>query len=271
MNATLDLTVEWFGWSPKPNATPPEKAVNEPRPAEAGRRRRARVSQARQAELDEDRLLVDRARQGDQAAFARLMDRYQQRALAVAVGMMRSRDDAMDVVQDAFIKAHRNLDRFQGQSSFYTWLYRIIVNLCIDARRKRARSRTDALPDGVPEDAERASELEVSPVRPGTHPLQNAQNKQLGQHIQAALAKLTPNHRTILLLREVEGMSYEELASVLNISIGTVMSRLFHARHNMQKHLRPVLGLKDGQGLGTSRQESQPSAGPGPEQGGQAD
>jgi RNA polymerase sigma-70 factor (ECF subfamily) len=206
------------------------------------------VSEQRQAELDQDRLLVERAKAGDNAAFSSLMARYQQRAYAVALGMLHSRDDALDAVQDAFIKVHKHLDKFQGQSSFYTWLYRIVVNLCIDARRKRIRSRTDQLDETMPENAERASELAASPVRPGAHPGQNAQDRQLGGHIQGALNKLSENHRAILVLREVEGLSYEELAQVLGISMGTVMSRLFHARHNMQKHLRPVLGIPEGHG-----------------------
>lgn len=216
-------------------------------------------SEQRQIQADEDRLLVDRARTGETAAFQQLMERYQQRAFAVAFGMLHSRDDALDVVQDAFIKVHRHLDRFQGQSSFYTWLYRIVVNLCIDARRKRTRSRTDQLDETLPEDADKASELDVSPVRPGVHPLKNVQARQLGVQIQTALDQLTENHRVILLLREVDGLSYEELADMLGISKGTVMSRLFHARQNMQKHLRPALGLNDGQGLGGPKEAAEES------------
>jgi RNA polymerase sigma-70 factor (ECF subfamily) len=210
--------------------------------------------QEKAREAEEDRALVDRARAGDKAAFTRLMEKYQTRVYAVAVGMLRSRDDALDVVQDAFVKVHAYLDRFQGQSSFYTWLYRITVNLCIDARRRHARSRTEPMEDSFQPDADRASELAVSPVRPGGQPLRDLANRELGQQISLALSRLTPNHRAILLLREVEGLSYEDLAQVLGISKGTVMSRLFHARQNMQKMLRPVLGLPDGAGLGGQRE-----------------
>ncbi|MEW5855751.1 MAG: sigma-70 family RNA polymerase sigma factor [Myxococcota bacterium] len=213
------------------------------------------MSQQRQAEMDEDRVLVEAARGGDKAAFSKLMSRYQHRVYAVAYGMLHSRDDAMDVVQEAFLKVHRHLDRFQGQSSFYTWLYRIVVNLSIDLRRKRARSRTDQLNDALAPDPDRAAELEVSPARPGAQPLENAEDRELGRQIQGALDGLTENHRAILVLREVEGLSYEEMATVLGISKGTVMSRLFHARQNMQKALRPVLGLKEGEGLGGRPQE----------------
>lgn len=214
------------------------------------------MSEERAAQLEEDRLLVDRARTGDTAAFSSLMERYQHRAYAVALGMVHSREDALDVVQDAFIKAHRHLDRFQGQSSFYTWLYRIVVNLCIDLRRRRARAKTDPLDETMAHDQDLAGELDVSPHRHTTQPLQNAQNNELGKHLQAALDGLSDNHRTILLLREVEGLSYEELAQVLGISKGTVMSRLFHARQNMQRLLRPALGLPDGTDLSGRRESS---------------
>ncbi len=248
MSTSLELTDVLLSFpsvsSPEDNAGASRQGATA---APGGRKRTRTLSQARLAELEEDRQLVERARAGDTVAFSKLMERYQKRAYAVAIGMMHSRDDAMDVVQDAFIKVHRHLDRFQGQSSFYTWLYRIVVNLCIDARRKKARSRTDQLDETLPEDHARASELDVSPVRPGTNPGQNATDRQLGGHIQAALERLSENHRTILVLREVDGLSYDELAKILNISMGTVMSRLFHARQNMQKHLRPALGLKDGE------------------------
>jgi RNA polymerase sigma-70 factor (ECF subfamily) len=211
------------------------------------RRRRRKVSDSRQAEMDEDMRLVARAKAQDQAAFRQLVQRYQQRCLAVALGMLRSRDDAADVVQDAFIKAYRNLDRFEGNSSFYTWLYRIVVNLCIDARRKVQRSRTDQLDETVPLDQERAASLDVSPWRPGAHPGSNAQDRELALQISRGLERLSENHRAILVLREVDGLSYEELAETLKISKGTVMSRLFHARQNMQRMLRAELGLREGQ------------------------
>jgi RNA polymerase sigma-70 factor (ECF subfamily) len=213
-----------------------------------GVRRRLPLSAARALEAEEDVALVLRARTGERAAFTALMERYQARAYTVAFGIVRSRDDALDVVQDAFIKVHRSLDRFQGQSTFYTWLYRIVVNLCIDQRRKRARSRTEVMDNTAPEHVNRAAEFDGT-HRPGTKPNQNAEDRELGRHIQAAMEQLTENHRAILLLREVDGLSYDELAQVLEISKGTVMSRLFHARQNMQRLLRPALGLNDGQPL----------------------
>ena len=206
------------------------------------------MSQQRQAQLDQDARLVERARGGDQAAFRQLVQRYQERAVAVALGIMRNRDDAQDVVQDAFIKAYRSLDRFEGQSSFYTWLYRIIVNLCIDLKRKHARSRTDPLDEGHAGREDDAAGSDVSPWRPGSHPLKNTEDRELAAQIHAALGRLTEAHRTILVLREVDGLSYEELATTLNISKGTVMSRLFHARHNMQRLLKMEVNVPAGLG-----------------------
>jgi RNA polymerase sigma-70 factor (ECF subfamily) len=208
-----------------------------------------------------DALLVERSRSGDTDAFAKLVDRYQQRVFWVARGMLGNDEDARDAAQEAFIRVYRSLERFDLRLKFYTWLYQIVVNLCIDARRKRARSRTDPIDETTHEDADHASTLDVSPWRPGTHPAQNAQNRELAGQIQKALDKLSDNHRRILVLREVDGLSYEELAELLGISKGTVMSRLFHARQNMQKMLRNELSLLPGElpdGKDGDEDEAQP-------------
>lgn len=196
-----------------------------------------------------DRDLVQQAQTGDRKAFAELIARYQRRAYAVALGMVRNHDDALDVVQDAFVKAHRNLAGFQGKSSFYTWLYRIVVNLCIDRGRSRSRRPHVEFDETYEREQAASVGVDVMPSRSDADPITNMKRRELGQQLDRALATLSDNHRAIILLREVDGCSYDQIAETLQISKGTVMSRLFHARKNMQKELRPYLGLEEGQGL----------------------
>ncbi len=183
--------------------------------------------------LDLDRELVDAARRGDREAFRTLFERYNRRAYALALGMLRQPDDALDVVQDAFIKAHKHLDRFEGTSSFYTWLYRIVMNLAIDQLRKRKRV--------VELDEE--SDEGLLPQLLGGNPGRALMDKEIRARIDAALAALSDNHRAVLVMRELEGLSYEEMAKVMGCSKGTIMSRLFHARRNMQKQLADLYEL----------------------------
>jgi RNA polymerase sigma-70 factor (ECF subfamily) len=208
------------------------------------------TDERRQKERARDEALVARARDGDAAAFSQLVGAHQGRLFSVAFGMLRDRDDAMDVVQDAFIKAHRKLSDFEGNSAFSTWLYRITVNLCIDKKRAVARRRQTDLDDVAGRDFESDplyAEADFAPRLQQTNPLRNVGNKELGQQIGRGLAQLSEDHRAIVLLREVEGMSYDEIAATLGIPRGTVMSRLFHARKNLQRVLRPLLGLVDGE------------------------
>jgi RNA polymerase sigma-70 factor (ECF subfamily) len=210
------------------------------------------LDERRQQERSRDESLVARAKAGDTACFQQLVVAHQGRLFSVAFGMLRDRDDAMDVVQDAFIKAHRKLADFEGNAAFSTWLHRIAVNLCIDRKRADARRRTTALDDAAShnfEDDPLYGEAEYAPKLSGANPLRNVGDKQLGEQIGRGLAQLSDDHRAIVLLREVEGMSYEEIAATLGIPRGTVMSRLFHARKNLQRALRPLLGIEDGMGL----------------------
>ncbi len=199
-----------------------------------------------------DQGLVDLAKAGDTAAFQKLVIAHQGRLFSVAFGMLRDRDEAMDVVQDAFIKVHRKLGDFEGNAAFSTWLYRIAVNLCIDRKRAEARRKKTDLDDAAArnlDDDPLYAEAEFAPRLSGSNPLRNSTDKELGKQIDSALARLTDDHRAIVLLREVEGMSYEEISDALGIPKGTVMSRLFHARKNLQRVLRPILGIEEGMGL----------------------
>ncbi len=194
----------------------------------------------------DDITLVKQAQAGDTAAFEVLFNRYYRRALQLAIGVLKNGDEAKDVVQDAFIKAHRNLSKFEGKSSFYTWLYRIVMNLCIDYIRKRKRKRqvqvedTEALLDIAAAQTEHA----ILPSILGQDPSLAIQRKEIRQHVEEALGKLSDKHRAVIVMREVEGLSYHEIADVLECSKGTVMSRLFHARKNMQQTLTLLMKEK---------------------------
>lgn len=185
-----------------------------------------------------DKNLVIRAQNGEERAFRLLVERYQRKVYSVAYSMVRHQEDAMDLSQEAFIKAYRNLARFQGSSSFYTWIYRITVNLCIDYLRKSGRVQSVDYDDRIGRDnSEVDGDGSILPTRLDADPSRSLMRKELIEKMQHALETLSENHRAILLLREVEGLSYEEMAEVLGVSKGTVMSRLHHARKNMQEAL----------------------------------
>lgn len=187
----------------------------------------------------DDRGLVRAAQKGDDQAFRQLVERYQRRIYQLALGMTKDPDDAMDIAQETFVRVHKYLPSFKGDSSFFTWTYRIATNLCLDAQRRKSRM------ERVDSDEGDEAEIEAA-MDPPSHalagPQRQALNEELKAKIDEALSGLSPNHRAILLLREVDGLSYEELAKVLDIRKGTVMSRLFHARLKMQNKLREYLG-----------------------------
>lgn len=187
--------------------------------------------------------LVKRARNGDRDAFGELMERYQRKIFGLCYGMVRNKDDAMDLVQETFVKVYKNLGRFEGQSSFYTWTYRIATNCCIDFLRKAKRNRTVDYDDAIARDEDDAVDGGMLlPSRLGVNPSKVYGRRELMEKIEEALQSLSENHRQAILLREVEGLSYQEMAEVMEISIGTVMSRLHHARKNMQKYLADYVG-----------------------------
>lgn len=177
--------------------------------------------------------LVRESRRGDHDAFRELFDRYQRQVLAVAVGMTGNPDDAMDVAQETFLRAHRNLDRFLGESSFYTWLYRIAVNVAIDSKRRDTRRAE------VSGDAERIEEMERAERT--SEPDTGASSAELRRAMGAAIDELTPEHKAAIVLREIEGLSYEDISRVMQCSKGTVMSRLHYARKKLQTKLRDLL------------------------------
>ncbi|HWO23968.1 MAG TPA: sigma-70 family RNA polymerase sigma factor [Kofleriaceae bacterium] len=189
--------------------------------------------------LPDDHELVLAARKGNRDAFRTLFERYHRRAYALALGVLRHSDDALDVVQDAFVKAHKYLDKFEGNSSFYTWLYRIVMNLAIDHLRKHRRVKPVEFDEARLEEAH--SDEGLLPRILGGNPGRALMDKEIRKRIDAALDELSDNHRAVLVMRELEGLSYEEMAQTMGCSKGTIMSRLFHARRNMQKRLIDLL------------------------------
>ncbi|HEY3357677.1 MAG TPA: sigma-70 family RNA polymerase sigma factor [Polyangia bacterium] len=185
----------------------------------------------------DDRALIEPARQGDKEAFRLLVERYQKRVYGIAYGMVFNADDALDISQEAFIRVHRYLGSFQGTSSFYTWLYRIVVNLCVDHLRHRAHDAGVDYDDTLLHEAD-GTGAQPAPLR---DPQRAAVDRELGEQLERAMQTLSPIHRAVLNLREVDGLSYQEMAKVMGCSVGTIMSRLFHARHRMQKALQPYL------------------------------
>jgi len=188
-----------------------------------------------------DRELVREARRGDKEAFRELVERYQRKVLAVAVGMVHNPDDAMEIAQETFIKAYENLEGFKGEASFYTWLYRIVVNRAIDFRRREKRHPTVGLDDptrsGVPMEVYE----DVLKEETRTDPYSITQAHEIGDRVTQAVDELTPDHKAVILLREVEGLSYDEISRVMQCSKGTVMSRLHYARKKLQKRLKDCL------------------------------
>jgi RNA polymerase sigma-70 factor, ECF subfamily len=187
--------------------------------------------------------LVDRARAGDGDAFRALFERYHRRAYSLACGVVRNRDDALDVVQEAFIKAHKHIGKFEGTSSFYTWLYRIVMNLAIDHIRRTKRVRNVDFDESLGHaESDSIGEDELVPRVLDENPGKSLVRKEMREHIGTALGELSDNHRAVLVMRELEGLSYEEMAQAMGCSKGTIMSRLFHARKNMQKRLLELMG-----------------------------
>ncbi|MCB0358699.1 MAG: sigma-70 family RNA polymerase sigma factor [Bdellovibrionales bacterium] len=186
-----------------------------------------------------DDQLVDAARGGDREAFRELVERYQHRVHSVAMGILGNFEDARDITQEAFIKAHRNLGSFRRQSSFYTWLYRITFNLAIDERRKRFRhvEQQTAETEEFDRAAHVGSHLNEPAPSLASSPDRVFADRELGRAIADAMTELSPEHRAVITLREIEGMSYAEISEVVGCSKGTVMSRLHHARKRLQRAL----------------------------------
>lgn len=187
------------------------------------------------AQPPDDRKLVEQARSGSQAAFRSLFERYHAKIYRLAASMVGSSDDAHDIVQQTFIRAFSSLDGFKQQSSFYTWLYRIALNATTDYRRKQS---TKLEKEAVRDRLDHGQGLEKIAAPTEQAPDERLYRKELAEVIRKAVDTLGQEHREILILREINGLSYTEITEITGLEPGTVMSRLHYARKNLAETLR---------------------------------
>src|SRR5246127_5267307 len=183
--------------------------------------------------------LVKRCQDGQSGAFDELVTRYRTRVFAMIYNMVHNEQDAWDLAQDSFLKAWRSIKRFRGKSSFYTWIYRIVMNVTIDWLRKKHIEGAGAEFD----DAIQLRQVDpASKTVPKTEalPYEMMQRHEIRARIEQAIDQLSPEHRAVILMKEIEDMQYHEIAEALDCSIGTVMSRLFYARKKLQTLLKDV-------------------------------
>jgi RNA polymerase sigma-70 factor (ECF subfamily) len=191
------------------------------------------------SEREVDQALVERVQRGDKRAFELLVSKYQRKIFRLLSRLIRDSAEIEDVAQEAFIKAYRALPNFRGESAFYTWLYRIAINTAknhLVAQGRRAPTSTEA----EVEDAESFDDADQ--LRDVNTPDSMLQSRQVGEAVNRAIEKLPEDLRTAIVLRELEGLSYEEIAESMNCPIGTVRSRIFRAREAIASELRPLLG-----------------------------
>ena len=177
--------------------------------------------------------LVQKCQAGEIAAFQELVVRYYHKVFLVVLGVLNHQEDALEVAQETFLRAYKKIKGFRGGSAFYTWLYRIAVNLSIDFQRRQKRSPMEfreTLDDVIDEREES-----------GRDPFCSLQSKEIGKKLVAAIDDLTPDHRAVIVMRAVQGLSYKDISRILGCSEGTVMSRLHYARKKLQEKLGPFL------------------------------
>ena len=190
------------------------------------------------AERDEVHALVQRTLAGDDDAYAEIFRRYRGKVHRICFRFTRDADEAMDLLQTVFIKAHRSLASYREEASFATWISRVATNCGIDHVRAKKREAKVELDDAALEESTAAELVMSRPQSPGAA----LEGQELGRAIHEAVDALSEKHRTVFVLHCVEGMPYQAIADTLEISIGTVMSRLFHARRYLRKSLAPYLG-----------------------------
>jgi RNA polymerase sigma-70 factor (ECF subfamily) len=187
------------------------------------------------SELD----LVKQCQAGDTEAFDQLVIRYRTRVFAMIYNMVHNEQDAWDLAQESFLKAWRSIRRFRGRSAFYTWIYRIVMNVTIDwLRKKQVKGAGAEFDDAIALKETDPASRTVPKADPLPH--QRMERSEIRARIDKAIAQLSPEHRAVILMKEVEDMQYHEIAEALGCSIGTVMSRLFYARKKLQNLLRDL-------------------------------
>lgn len=199
------------------------------------------------SDADADALLVERAKSGDKRAFEMLVVKYQRRVERLIGRMVRDSDRVQDIAQESFIRAYRALPKFRGDSAFYTWLYRIAVNTTkkalVELKRDIVISESSL---GTADDGDETSRVE-NELSDGETPEAVLASKEIAAAVNAAIDALSEDLRQAIVLREIEGLSYEEISEVMNCPIGTVRSRIFRAREAIAAGLRPLLDTRDGE------------------------
>lgn len=200
--------------------------------------------------LEENRLFVERLKSGDEAAYRELVEQYQDRLFKVAIGIVLEQEEALDIVQEVFTKAFLNIDRFRGDAKLSTWLHRITVNQCLNWKRRWGRRFRWSHQPLTREDGSESAEMGSKRYAPDAITAE----KNVADAYEEALAALPEQARTVFVLKEAEGLSYDEIAKVLKIKRGTVSSRLFYARERLRDHLKQI--LEDGKKTGASTDAS---------------
>jgi RNA polymerase sigma-70 factor (ECF subfamily) len=201
-----------------------------------------RVEERVQTPADEDSQLVFACRQGEIDAFEALVEKYQKKMLNVAYRMIGDYDEACEVVQDAFLSAYRSIKKFRGEAKFSTWLYRIVLNL---SKNRMTQIRTRGVREVYSIDAVVETEegsRRVEPPDEGPSPLEQMEKKEVDARVQGCINGLDSEYREVLVLRDIQGFSYEEIRDILKIPDGTVKSRLFRARDALKECLKKALG-----------------------------
>jgi RNA polymerase sigma-70 factor (ECF subfamily) len=181
---------------------------------------------ANRSEPVEELDLIGRSQRGDTSAFDELVTKYRPRILRLVYSIVNNEDDAWDIAQEAFLLCWLRIQQFEHRASFYTWLYSVTINVARNSLRRQGRRNDVELSDSIPDS--------------GVGPEKNCQHGEIRAWFNWALAELSPEQRAVVILKELEGLQYREIAQVLSLSIGTVMSRLFYARKRLQSMLRPV-------------------------------
>jgi len=197
------------------------------------------ASPERQLEADTDMEIVRRVQEGDVAAFDQLVLKYRSRVYGVVYNLTSNREDAADLTQDAFIKSFQSINRFQGQSSFFTWLYRIAVNSTLTHLRKN-RLRTFFSFEKINTDDKVSAEV-IAALTDDNSADQETFARELQEKLNEAMQKLSIRHRTVITLFEIDGLGHQEIAEIMNCSVGTVRSRLHYAKQLLQSELQPYI------------------------------
>lgn len=180
---------------------------------------------------DEDSLLVDRFKKGEERAFDELVNKYKKRIYYLAYSLTSNHADALDLSQETFIKVYKSIHRFRGRSSFYTWLYRITVNICLNHLKRESKKKEVSFDERI----------EVAQVDWWSNPKKALENKELQEDLTKAIDSLPPQQKTVFTLRHLEGLPHKEIASILGCSIGNVKANLFQALQKLRQRLKGYL------------------------------